>query len=206
MTLRKIEKYLNILWSAIALGMAFFTIREVTLVPDPDLLVWFILHVMAAVLFLVRSRPIHFSSSITAYLVAIASVNYYLLFDFIPIADSTLYIFGKLVMLIGGIMCVISTLSLGRNFGILPISRGVSTNGAYRLIRHPIYLSYIVLDTGIVTAYASTANSVIFLIGIILFVIRIRYEEEVMGRSRKYREYRDKVKYKLIPYTYLVCC
>ena len=58
-------------------------------------------------------------------------------------------------MLIGGIMCFVSTLSLGRNFGILPINRGVKTKAAYRFIRHPIYLSSIVLDAGIIMAFQS---------------------------------------------------
>ena len=107
-------------------------------------------------------------------------------------------------MLIGGIMCFVSTLSLGRNFGILPINRGVKTKAAYRFIRHPIYLSYIVLDFGIIMAFSSANNYAVSLAGIILYILRIRYEEEVMERSKEYQEYKKKLKYKLIPFVYCV--
>ena len=204
MYIKKYEKYLNILWSAIALWMAFSVFQEVLFAHEFDLLVWFFIHVMVAVLFLIRSSPIYYSSSITGYLIAIASLNYYLLFDFNTINDSFSYSFGKVVMLIGGIMCFVSTLSLGRNFGILPINRGVKTKAAYRFVRHPIYLSYIVLDTGIIITFPSINNCVVFLAGILLYILRIRYEEEVMERSKEYQEYKKKMKYKLIPFVYSV--
>ena len=204
MCIKKYEKYLNILWSTIALGMAYSVFQEILFAHEWDLLVWLFIHVMVAVLFLIRSSPIYYSSSITGYLVAIASVNYYLLFDFKNIDDSFFYSFGNLVMLIGGIMCFVSTLSLGSNFGVLPINRGVKTTAAYSFVRHPIYLSYIVLDAGIIMAFESTKNCVVFFAAIFLYILRIRYEEEVMERSEEYKEYKKIMKYKLIPFVYCV--
>ena len=204
MCIKKYEKYLNILWSSIALGMAYSVFQEILFAHEWDLLVWLFIHVMVAVLFLIRSSPIYYSSSITGYLIAIASVNYYLLFDFDTINDSLSYSFGKVVMLIGGIMCFVSTLSLGRKFGILPINRGVKTKAAYRFIRHPIYLSYITLDSGIIMVFPSEKNCAVFFAGILLYILRIRYEEKVMERSEEYQEYKKKMKYKLIPFVYCV--
>ena len=101
-------------------------------------------------------------------------------------------------------MCFVSTLSLGCNFGVLPFNRGVKTKPAYRFIRHPIYLSYIVLDASIIMAFPSKKNCAVFFAGILLYILRIRYEEKVMERLEEYQEYKKKMKYKLIPFVYCV--
>jgi protein-S-isoprenylcysteine O-methyltransferase Ste14 len=111
---------------------------------------------------------------------------------------------GEIVTIIGAVMCLISTISLGKYFGVLPIYRGVQKGWAYRFIRHPIYLSYIVLDAGILLSYGSFRNSLIFLIGVLLFVLRIRYEEKILVSSEDYLQYKKKVKYKLIPKIYWI--
>jgi len=184
----------------IALAMAYGTFHEILLTPDLNLIPWLFLHCIAALLFLIRNRPIHYSSSKMSYLVALASVNYYLLYT--PLTPSGLPWFGQTLIFLGGIFGMASTLSLGKCFGILPIYRGVRTTAAYRLIRHPIYASYIILDSGIIIAYPSLENFIIFCIAVLLFILRIRYEEQVLQNSADYLEYQKNVKFKLIPWLY----
>ena len=43
-----------------------------------------------------------------------------------------------------GLLVEDGKLSLGRSFGLMPANRGVVSTGMYRLVRHPIYLGYLV--------------------------------------------------------------
>ncbi|MBF0277853.1 MAG: hypothetical protein HQM13_08685 [SAR324 cluster bacterium] len=191
---------MGFLWAVVALSMAFGTFAEFIVTPDLSLILWFLLHCIAALLFLIRNPPVQYSSSKIAYFVALASVNYYLLYD--PHPASEMVGLGQFLIVLGGLMGIASTLSLGKCFGILPVCRGVRTSAAYRLIRHPIYASYIVLDSGIIVAHPSLGNFIIFSIAVLLFVLRIRYEEEVLLHSTEYADYKKHVKYKLIPHLY----
>ncbi|MBF0286516.1 MAG: hypothetical protein HQM14_01745 [SAR324 cluster bacterium] len=202
MASRDYEKYLNVVWCFIALWMAYHTFLQIWVMAEMEPFVWFFLHGLTAVLFLVRKKPIHYSSSVMGYCVSLASVHYYFLYDFTVSVPSFWGFFGKGVTGIGGLLCIASTLSLGRCFGILPIYRGVETRAMYQFIRHPIYLSYLVLDAGILMTYFTFANFLIFLIAVLLFIVRIRYEEDVLQLSDAYWDYKRKVKYKLIPGVY----
>ena len=195
------EKYLNLIWATIALGLAYETFLDIRVNPDANLITWFVLHCTAAVLFLMRHPPFAFSSSPLAFVVALASVNYYLMYEF-AIVDLPPHPAGKFLVFLGGAMALLSTLSLGKCFGILPAYRGVRTAAAYRLVRHPIYASYILLDTGIIVSYPSWKNGLVFCVAIFLFVLRIRFEEEVLEKISEYRAYQKKVKFKLIPLLY----
>ncbi len=202
MKIRAYEKYLNVVWCFVALWMAYYTFLEVLVVAEMETLIWFSLHSITALLFLIRSKPIQYSSSIVAYFVSLASVHYYLLYDVTISGEWLLGVIGKVLTGVGGMMGIASTISLGKCFGILPIYRGVQTRAMYQFVRHPIYLSYLILDMGILVAHFSFANFLIFLIAVLLFILRIRYEEEVLQTSGKYGEYKRKVKYRLIPRLY----
>ena len=192
------EKYFNLIWATIAMGLAYETFQDIRTTLDANLIIWFLLHCTAAALFFIRHPPLVFSSSPMAYGFALASVNYYLLYDF-TIVYVSLAAAGEILIVLGGAMALVSTLSLGKCFGILPVYRGIRTTAAYRLVRHPIYASYILLDMGIIIAYPSWKNGLIFCMAIFLFILRIHYEEKVLEQAFEYRAYQKKVKFKLIP-------
>ena len=52
-----------------------------------------------------------------------------------------------------GLLVVIAgKLSLGRSFGLMPANRGIVSTGLYRLVRHPIYLGYLITHDAFVAA------------------------------------------------------
>lgn len=195
------EKTWNVLWALVALFLAFGTFGEILSEPDPNLYIWLFIHLLAACLFLIRHKPLRASSSWLAYGVALASVNYYLLYDLTPSAVGFSFM-GKSLMGLGGVLCLVSTFSLGRCFGVLPIYRGIQTAGAYQVVRHPIYASYLLLDIGLVLRYLRWENFLIFCVGGLLFVLRIRFEEDVLEHSEAYLHYKTQVRFKLIPKLY----
>ena len=69
----------------------------------PSLIIWFLLHSTAAVLFFIRHPPLAFSTSPLAYGVALASVNYYLLYDFTIVSAAPVAI-GEILIFSGGVM------------------------------------------------------------------------------------------------------
>ena len=73
--------------------------------------------------------------------------------------------------------------------------------GLYGIVRHPMYLSTVLLFLSMPLILNSIISFVIFLIYPFLTIKRINNEEKVLSKELKgYNEYKKKVKYKLIPY------
>lgn len=73
--------------------------------------------------------------------------------------------------------------------------------GLYRIIRHPMYLSSLLIFISIPLILKSLYGFYIFLLFIIILIIRIKKEEKILVKQLKgYSSYKLKVKYKLIPY------
>ena len=73
--------------------------------------------------------------------------------------------------------------------------------GLYKIVRHPMYSSTIILFLTIPFILGSIYSFIIFLIYPMIIVIRTNNEEKVLEKELTgYKEYKKKVKYKLIPY------
>jgi protein-S-isoprenylcysteine O-methyltransferase Ste14 len=55
---------------------------------------------------------------------------------------------GLALQLAGVAACIISLAALGRSFGFVAADRGVKTRGPYAVVRHPIYASYLLIQSG----------------------------------------------------------
>ena len=77
----------------------------------------------------------------------------------------------------------------------------VVDTGLYKIVRHPMYSSTIILFLTIPLILGSIYSFIVFLIYPIIIVIRTNNEEKVLEKELTgYKEYKKKVKYKLIPY------
>lgn len=73
--------------------------------------------------------------------------------------------------------------------------------GLYSIIRHPMYLSVILLFLSIPLVLGSLYGFYLFLVFPMIIILRIQNEEKVLVQKLKgYSSYKLKVKYKLIPY------
>lgn len=107
-------------------------------------------------------------------------------------AAATLLGLGLLIV-VGG------KISLGYSFGLLPANRGVMERGLYRIVRHPIYLGYLLTHIPFLAAHPSGWNAAVLLIGDGALVVRALYEEETLGRDPQYVRYCQTVKWRLLP-------
>lgn len=77
--------------------------------------------------------------------------------------------------------------------------RVVST-GLYRLVRHPMYTGNLIMMVGIPLALGSYLGLVFVIPGLIVLAVRIRDEEQLLAQELTgYREYTQKVRYRLAP-------
>ncbi len=77
----------------------------------------------------------------------------------------------------------------------------VIDTGLYGIVRHPMYMSTTILFLVMPLVLASPISFLILLLYIPLIAKRIRNEEAVLEQGLKgYREYKQRVKYKVIPY------
>ena len=84
-----------------------------------------------------------------------------------------------------GLMVVIAgKVALGRSFGLIPANRGVVCTGPYRLVRHPIYLGYLITHVAFVAANPTMWNMVVFTIADVALLARAVCEEETLDTGR----------------------
>ena len=77
----------------------------------------------------------------------------------------------------------------------------VIDTGLYKIVRHPMYTATIFLFLSMPLLLSSLPSFVIFLIYPFIIIKRLNNEEKVLERDLKgYKEYQNKVKYKLIPF------
>ena len=77
----------------------------------------------------------------------------------------------------------------------------VISTGLYGIVRHPMYFATILLFMAIPLVLGSAISFVVFLTYPFIIAARIKNEEEVLSRELEgYVEYREKVKYKMLPF------
>ena len=77
----------------------------------------------------------------------------------------------------------------------------VIDTGLYGVVRHPMYTSTILLYLSIPLVLGSWVSFAVFLLYPAAIVFRIRSEEQVLSAGLAgYTEYKEKVKYRLVPY------
>jgi protein-S-isoprenylcysteine O-methyltransferase Ste14 len=106
---------------------------------------------------------------------------------------------GLILQVVGLAICVAAFASLGRSFGFAAADRGLKQHGAYGVVRHPIYASYIFLLLGYVLQSLSVANVLVMIFVLGCDVGRALAEERLLATSTDYAAYRARVRWRLVP-------
>ena len=121
-------------------------------------------------------------------------------FDERPATDSVLLDhLSKGIVAVALIMATVSLFNLGRSFGILISIRKIKTRGLYAIIRHPMFLTDILWRVGFTLGNPSVYNAALVIVSSAAYVYRALLEEKYLSQFPEYREYMQRVKYRLIP-------
>lgn len=155
---------------------------------------------VVAVMFLVRRAPIETSDRLIAWVATLVGTFGPLLLR--PTTDGGGSDIAFVVQLVGAAFAVASLLAIGRSFGLVAANRGVRTGGPYALVRHPVYLGYLVVNVGYLLENPSLRNLGVVSCATLAQLVRISCEEEVLSRDEVYSRYRTRVRFRLLPYLY----
>ena len=99
----------------------------------------------------------------------------------------------------GLLVVVLGKLSIGRSFGLIPANRGIVSTGLYKLVRHPIYLGYLITHTGFVLANPAGWNLFFLAAADIALMLRAVREERTLMLDPAYRAYAQRVRWRILP-------
>lgn len=152
------------------------------------------------VFYLIRRLPRDTSFSVYDWCVGLAGTYAIVLFR--PGGNGHDLLVGQVLQLAGLALQVLAMLSLNRSIGMVPANRGIQTGGLYRLVRHPLYLSYVVAFFGYVLSQPSLYNVLVYSVAVVLWILRLVAEERFLLQDARYREYAERVRWRLIPGVY----
>jgi len=77
----------------------------------------------------------------------------------------------------------------------------IVTTGLYSIVRHPMYSVTLFLFLSMPLILGSLISFIIFLVYPLIIAKRIKNEEKILEKELKgYKEYKNRVKYKIIPF------
>ena len=106
---------------------------------------------------------------------------------------------GLVLVTLAACLNFASLLSLGRRFGVWPALRGLATRGPYRLVRHPMYLAYVLADIGLNLQEWNFGTALLVMAGWASLFYRIHAEERILSQDAGWRTYVALVRYRLLP-------
>lgn len=150
-------------------------------------------------LFFTRRESADISRRPLDWLIAIGTVGLSMALRSHPAENGALTLISVTLQLIGIVMILGSLSSLGRSFGIVPANRKVQSNGAYQIVRHPLYASEMLFYFGFFLGNFSVFN--LFAVVAILAgqIWRAVSEEKLLSKDEKYVEYMRAVPYRFVP-------
>ena len=106
---------------------------------------------------------------------------------------------GLVLVTLAACLSFFSLLSLRRWLGVWPALRGLATRGPYRIVRHPMYLAYVLADIGINLQEWNFGTALLVMAGWASLFTRIRAEERILSQDAAWSTYVALVRHRLFP-------
>ena len=152
---------------------------------------------LVAVLLVVRSRPERASHSSWSWFTTVGGTMAPLLLR--PGTEASDLAAGQVIQLLGAGLALLAVLSLQRSFGLLPAYRTLRVEGAYRLVRHPVYAAYTIQNVGYLLSNRTLANLAVVVVALLFQVLRVYNEERLLLALPSYRDYAQRTRWRLLP-------
>ena len=166
-------------------------------------LLWLIYNVTITLLFLIRVRPTLVSMNPVHWMIALlTSFSGFFFVREETNSHSILLFTADVLILLALFLGIATAFILGRSYDFLPALRHVKTQYLYQTVRHPMYLSSIIIKLGYALKNPSLYNVLLFMVLIVLYDKRARYEEDIMSKDNSYADYLQQVKYRFMPGVY----
>ena len=114
----------------------------------------------------------------------------------LPLASE---MFTAVFAAIGLLIVIGGKMSLGRSFGLMPANRGIVSTGLYSVVRHPIYLGYLITHVGFVLAHPTLWNLAVLGTSDLALLTRAVCEERTLEHAAEYRVYQQRVRWRVVP-------
>jgi protein-S-isoprenylcysteine O-methyltransferase Ste14 len=154
---------------------------------------WFV------IAFLVRRPPVAVSRDPGSWLLAFGGTFGGVLFRPVGAHPHWGVAAGLGLQLAGLAVCIMSLFALGRSFGFVAADRGLVTRGPYAVVRHPVYASYLLIQSGYLLQSISLRNVLVMVLASGCNVGRAVMEERLLARTPDYQTYRHRVRWRLVP-------
>ena len=179
----------------ILLACPFLYVFAIALPMHPQFILLAVSEAIGVGLILIR-KPGDIAATPYAFVIAILGTAFPLYV--LPIGATALL--PPLITAVGAfaglLVSVSAKLFLNRSFGIVAANRGIKQNGPYRLVRHPMYLGYIVTQASFLCAAFSLRNLLIYLFAWTFQILRIIEEEKMLSRDAEYRALSSRVRFR----------
>ena len=185
-----------------ALLWGYFTYRHMLAFHQSDEWMYLLIGIsesLTAGFFLFRSAPVTISTAPmdSVYAMAGTFAPLFLMPSDYGLLPGAEYLIGA-----GIVLQIFGLLSLNRSFAMVAAKRKLKSGGMYRIVRHPLYASYLLVLSGYALANTTWANFLLCCVTISLLLERLRREEKHLLQDPDYREYTHKVRFRMIPFVF----
>ena len=187
--------FIALLWSR----LVFTAFDHWSLYHHPMYLCILIHNTILMFFFLTRRKSKNISSRISDWLIPILTLCCAMLLRPSAFILTQITLFSGMLQYIGIVAILMSLLSLGRSFGIVPANRNIVSAGAYKIVRHPLYLSEMIFYIGFVMGNPVMKNIILICLILIGQLWRSISEESILSLDSDYCKYKQRVKYRFLP-------
>jgi protein-S-isoprenylcysteine O-methyltransferase Ste14 len=135
-------------------------------------------------------------------MIVVSALDFRFGWSAVPAAVSVL---GLVLVAVGLTIAMLVTIQNGYAAANITVETGqqLASTGWYGFVRHPMYFGNVILMVGVPLALGSYWGLLSLLVGLAVLALRINDEEALLKQDLAgYREYMDKVHYRLMPYVW----
>lgn len=143
-----------------------------------------------------RLPPRESAAGITPRVVAIVGTFIMSVLIVIPpeAISAEMRIVSAVTIIVGSALSIYCLRELGRSFSIMATSRALKTQGAYSIVRHPLYAAEVLMIVGVVLGHGTVMAFGLGAFWLVLQFRRAQYEEVVLRQTfPEYEEYAARV-------------